>query len=94
MTFSISEREKEHIAEWQKEAELWIKNLLVHSLSLFVHPVYLAAAYLELSKMNLIVNKPALKGRFPDFITGSPWFHFVDPKIYKIELETVSENLK
>ena len=68
--------------------------MLVHSMSIFFDPIYLAAAFLDFTKKNLIEQNPKLFNLFPETIAGHKWFHFVDPGIDDRNLQLVSDCLK
>ena len=61
------------------------------------HPIYLAAAYLAVTRENLLAqtgatndNKPML----PEFIAGHHWSLFVDPAIEQEQLKFVAKALQ
>lgn len=62
-------------------------------LGLWFHPVYLAAAYLDWTKKNMVKLQHELKGSLPETIFGSPWYHYVDPAIDANLMEEVSNIL-
>lgn len=54
------------IAAWRKQTEDHVRNTAVIPLALWFHPVYIAAAYLEWTKRNMITMEPDLKSAFPE----------------------------
>ena len=59
-------------------------------LSIWFHPIYLAAAYLDWTKNNMVKMQHELKGSIPETINGIPWYHYVDPAIDAYQLGEVS----
>jgi len=81
---------------WKSFTERFILNTTIFPLSQDFHPVYLAAAYLAVSRRYLLAQsgddqseKPAL----PEMIAGHPWFRFVDPEIDAAQLNFVTNLL-
>ena len=61
------------------------------------HPVYLAAAYLAVTRENLLAQTGATnddKPMLPEFIAGHHWSLFVDPSIDLEQLNFVAKALK
>ena len=92
-SFSPSQRQHSSIRQWQEETESYAKNTLILPLGLWINPVYLAAAYLDWTKKNMVKLQHELKGSLPETINGSPWYHYVDPAIDANQLEEVSNIL-
>jgi len=64
--FSESQQQSKVIASWRDNTESLVLNTTIFPLVLWFHPVYLAAAYLEWTKRNMIAMQPELKGAFPE----------------------------
>lgn len=61
------------------------------------HPVYLAAAYLAVTRDNLLAQAGATnddKPMLPEFIAGHHWSLFVDPAIEQEQLKFVAKALQ
>ena len=92
-SFSPCQRRHSSIRQWQEDTESYAKNTLILPLGLWINPVYLAAAYLDWTKKNMVKLQHELKGSLPETINGSPWYHYVDPAIDANQLEEVSNIL-
>ena len=92
-SFSPSQRRHASIRQWQEETENYVKNTLMLPFGLWFHPVYLAAAYLDWTRKNMVKLQNELKGSIPEMINGSPWYHYVDPAIDANQMEYVSNIL-
>lgn len=67
--------------------EAVILNLAFIPLTLWFHPVMLAAAFLSWTRDNLLQKHPGLKGSLPHELHGHPWYLFVDSEIVASELQ-------
>ena len=70
-----------------------MKNTLMLPFGLWFHPVYLAAAYLDWTKKNMVKLQQNLKGSIPETINGCPWYQYVDPVINADQMEYLSNIL-
>lgn len=93
-TFTLSQLREEPIALWRQEVDSVILNLAFIPLTLWFHPVLLAAAFLAWTRENLLTKHESLKGRLPHHLHGHPWFLFVDSGIGASELQQVQDALK
>lgn len=66
-------------------------NMALIPFSLYYHPAYLAAAYLQWTKDNIQKMAESEKPLLPTVIAGHAWFKFVDPAIDPELLAEVTE---
>lgn len=84
--FAPEQRRAPLVRKWQEETETFVVNTFIFPLSQEIHPVYLAAAYLNTMKSDLqrqaaAAEKPDSSGGLPDAIGGHSWFKYVDPAV-------------
>jgi len=92
-TFTLQQLCEEPIARWRREAELIITNTSFIPLSLWFHPVHLAAAYLAWTRAFILEKSSELKPSLPEHLHGHPWYLFVDAGITLEDLSAVWDAL-
>lgn len=78
------------IAKWKEFTEEFVKNTTFLRLSHEFHAVYLAAAYLNLTKGFLTAEEKEPWTVIPDVIGTHAWYLYVDPAIEKGALEHIT----
>lgn len=91
--FSPDQDASGHIANWKALTEEMLKNTTFLRLSHEFHAVYLAAAYLNLTKRYLTPEERQPLTTLPDFIGQHAWFLYVDPAIDQTSLDYVTSVL-
>lgn len=93
-TFSAAQLREAPISQWMSDCKQTIVNLTFIPLTLWFHPVLVAAAFLAWSRQNLIARQPAgTKPQLPETLHGHAWYLYVDSGISQSQLQALTEVL-
>ncbi len=94
--FSPSEQSLESIKKWREDTESLVGTCSYMPLSQWIHPVFLAAAFLQWNKQNMIqsaLDNGEKQPDLPENIGGHPWFMYVDPGVDAKSMVYISQTI-